>query len=235
MGVAELRVLADEALRGRRNMTTGANRDDHHLRGVDLERDVAVDAWLDLREVSAGEACPQCDAPLAVDKTIEIGHIFKLGTRYSELLGATVQDEEGGSRPVVMGSYGIGVGRLLASLVERSHDDAGIVWPVTVAPYEVVVTVLNPTDVETAEAGERLYEALQGRGIDVIIDPRDERPGVKFKDAELVGIPYRLTVGPRGLKDKKVELVRRRDGHKRELPLDRAAEVVAESVLEERR
>ena len=235
VGVAGLRVLADEALRGRRNMTTGANRDDHHLRGVDLERDVAVDAWLDLREVSAGEACPQCDAPLAVDKTIEIGHIFKLGTRYSELLGATVQDEEGGSRPVVMGSYGIGVGRLLASLVERSHDDAGIVWPVTVAPYEVVVTVLNPTDVETAEAGERLYEALQGRGIDVIIDPRDERPGVKFKDAELVGIPYRLTVGPRGLKDKKVELVRRRDGHKRELPLDRAAEVVAESVLEERR
>jgi prolyl-tRNA synthetase len=123
----------------------------------------------------------------------------------------------------------------MASIVEACHDASGIVWPVTVAPFEVVITVLNPTDVETQEAGERIYEALRAQGIDVIIDTRDERPGVKFKDAELVGIPYRITIGPRGLAEKKVEFVRRRDGTKRELALDRAAETVAEAVLEERR
>ena len=235
VGVRGVRVLADLALRGRRGMTTGANRDDHHLRGVDVERDIAVDAWLDLREVRSGEACPMCGAPLAVAKTIEVGHIFKLGTRYSEALGATVLDEQGRTLPLVMGSYGIGVGRVMASIVEHSHDENGIVWPVSVAPFEVVVTVLNPKDVETSEAGERLYDALRERGVEVLLDARDERPGVKFKDAELVGIPYRVTVGPKGLEKKVVELKRRRGGQPRELPLDRAAEVVAEAVFEERR
>ncbi|MCX5740603.1 MAG: proline--tRNA ligase [Proteobacteria bacterium] len=235
VGVAGVRIVADAALQGRRDMTTGANRDEFHLRGVDVERDIRVDAWLELREVAAGEPCPMCGAVLGVAKTIEIGHIFKLGTKYSEKLGAVVQDEAGASVPIVMGSYGIGVGRVMASIVEACHDANGIVWPVTVAPFEVVITVLNPTDVETQEAGERIYEALRAQGIDVIIDTRDERPGVKFKDAELVGIPYRITIGPRGLAEKKVEFVRRRDGTKRELPLDRAAETVAEAVLEERR
>jgi prolyl-tRNA synthetase family II len=236
VGVRGLRVLADAPLRGRRGMTTGANQDDHHLRGVDVERDIAVESWLELREVRAGEACPLCGAALAVAKTIEVGHIFKLGTRYSETLGANVLDEQGQSRPIVMGSYGIGIGRVMASIVEHSHDDNGIVWPVSVAPFEVVVTVLNPKDVETTEAGERLYEALRERGIEAILDARDERPGVKFKDAELVGIPYRLTVGPKGLERKVVELKRRRGGAAaRELPLDRAAEAVAEAVFEERR
>jgi len=235
VGVSGLRVLADLALQGRQGMTTGANADGFHLRGVDVARDLAVDAWLDLREVRAGEACPLCSAPLGVAKTIEVGHIFKLGTRYSEVLGATVLDEKGRSLPIVMGSYGIGVGRVAASVVERHHDDAGIVWPVTIAPFEVVVTVLNPKDVETSEAGERIYEALRGQGIDVLLDDRDERPGVKFKDADLVGIPYRIVVGSRGLEKKVVELKRRRDGHTRELPLDHAAESVAETIFEERR
>jgi len=235
VGVAGVRIVADAALQGRRAMTTGANRDEFHLRGVDVERDIRVDAWLELREVAAGEPCPMCGGALGVAKTIEVGHIFKLGTKYSEKLGAVVQDEAGASVPIVMGSYGIGVGRVMASIVEACHDASGIVWPVTVAPFEVVITVLNPTDVETQEAGERIYEALRAQGIDVIIDTRDERPGVKFKDAELVGIPYRITIGPRGLAEKKVEFVRRRDGTKRELALDRAAETVAEAVLEERR
>jgi prolyl-tRNA synthetase len=216
-------------------MTTGANRNEFHLRGVDVERDIRVDAWLDLREVTAGERCPMCGSALGVAKTIEVGHIFKLGTKYSEKLGAVVQNEAGASVPIVMGCYGIGVGRVMASIVEACHDANGIVWPVTVAPFEVVICVLNPNDVETQEAGERIYEALRAQGIDVIIDTRDERPGVKFKDAELVGIPYRITIGPRGLAEKKVEFVRRRDGTKRELPLDRAAETVAEAVFEERR
>jgi prolyl-tRNA synthetase len=235
VGVTGVRIVADAALQGRRDMTTGANRDEFHLRGVDVERDIRVDAWLELREVAAGEPCPMCGGALGVAKTIEVGHIFKLGTKYSEKLGAVVQDEAGASVPIVMGSYGIGVGRVMASIVEACHDANGIVWPVTVAPFEVVITVLNPNEVETQEAGERIYEALRAQGIDVIIDTRDERPGVKFKDAELVGIPYRITIGPRGLAEKKAEFVRRRDGTKRELPLDRAAETVAEAVLEERR
>ena len=235
VGVAGVRVLADAALEGRRGMTTGANEDGFHLRGVDVARDLTVAAWLDLRAVAAGEACPLCGSALSVDKTIEVGHIFKLGTRYSEAFGATVLDEQGQSSPIVMGSYGIGVGRVVASIVERCHDDAGIAWPVNVAPFEVVVTVLNPKEVETSEAGERIYDALRGAGVDVLLDDRDERPGVKFKDADLVGIPYRIVVGARGLEKKIVELKRRRDGHSRELPVDRAAEAVAETIFEERR
>jgi prolyl-tRNA synthetase len=234
VGVTEHFIIADEALRERRNMVTGANEDDFHLRGVDVERDIEIKGWLDLREVNAGEACPACSQSLAVFKTIEVGHIFKLGTRYSEALDAKVLDRNGKSRPIVMGSYGLGLERSMAAIVESSHDESGIIWPVNVAPYEVVVTVLNPKDVKTAETGERIYEALVGAGIDVIIDDRDERPGVKFKDAELVGIPYRLTVGPRGLKNGVVEWKRRRDGEGQELPVDRAADVAIETILEER-
>lgn len=235
VGVKDVTVLADEALRGRRSMTTGANEDDFHLRGVEVERDIPVSKWLDLREVRAGEPCPACEAPLSVGKTIEVGHIFKLGTKYSETLGATVLDEAQNAIPIVMGSYGIGIGRTMAAVVERCHDENGIVWPLSVAPFEVVVTVLNPKDVETTEAGARIYETLRGEGIDAILDDRDERPGVKFKDAELVGIPYRLTVGPKGLAEGKVELVSRRTGRKRDVDVHKAAESAANTVLEERR
>jgi prolyl-tRNA synthetase len=235
VGVAGIRIVADAALEGRCGMTTGANKDGFHLRGVDVARDVRVDAWLDLREVRAGEACPACGAALGVAKSIEVGHIFKLGTRYTEAMGALVQDEAGNPTPIVMGSYGIGIGRVMASIAETHHDANGIIWPVTVAPFEVVISVLNPGEVEPQEAGERLYDALRQQGIDVVLDLRDERPGVKFKDADLVGIPYRLVVGPRGLAEKKVEWKRRRDGLTRELPLDRAAETVAEAIFEERR
>jgi prolyl-tRNA synthetase len=235
VGVTEHPVIADEALRGRKAMVTGANRDDEHLRGVDVERDIQVGAWLDLREVGENEACPSCEGPLRVVKAIEIGHIFKLGTVYSEKLGATVLDKSGKSRPIVMGSYGIGITRAMAAIVERFHDESGIVWPVSVAPFEAVVTVINPKDVATREAGERLHHALAEEGIEVVLDDRDERPGVKFKDAELVGFPYRLTVGPKGLQEGKVELTRRRDGQTRSVDVDKAADIAANAVLEERR
>ena len=235
VGVAGRRILADLALKDRRNLTTGANQDDFHLRGVDVARDIGVTSWLDLRAVEAGEACPLCEGPLAMKKSVEVGHIFKLGTKYSEALGASVQGEDGKALPIIMGSYGIGIGRCLAAVVERNHDEKGIVWPVNVAPFEVVISVLNPKDVATAEAGERLYEELTKAGIDVIIDDRDERPGVKFTDAELVGIPWRLTVGPKGLAARKLELQRRKDGRKRELDLDKAGDAVIETILEDRR
>jgi prolyl-tRNA synthetase len=235
VGVSDYYVIADEALRGRRNMVTGANEDDFHLRGVEVERDIEVKAWLDLREVEEGEPCVLCGGPLSVYKTIEVGHIFKLGTKYSEVMGAEVLDSNGAKLPIVMGSYGIGIERSMAGVVEASHDQAGIIWPVNVAPFEVVVTVVKPKQVECGEAGERIYEALIGAGIDAIIDDRDERPGVKFKDADLVGIPYRLTVGPKGLADGVVELKRRRDGAAHDLPVDHAVETVVETILDERR
>jgi prolyl-tRNA synthetase len=235
VGVSGLRILADPALRGRKNLVTGANQDDFHLRGVDVARDIAVSEWIDLRRVREGEACPLCESPLAVKKAVEVGHIFKLGTRYSETLGAAVLDEQGKSVPIVMGSYGIGIGRCMAAIVERNHDEKGIVWPLNVAPFELAIAVLNPKDVVTSEAGERLYEELTRSGVDVILDDRDERPGVKFTDAELIGIPWRLTVGPKGLASGKVELARRKDGRRRDLDLDKAAEAVLETILEERR
>ena len=234
VGRGDLFVIADEALRGRKDMVTGANEDGFHLRGVDLERDIDVKAWLDLREVRDGEGCPLCKQPISVHKTIEVGHIFKLGTKYSEAMGASVQDEKGVSVPLVMGSYGIGLERNLAAVVEANHDENGICWPVNVAPYEVVVTVVKPADVDCHEAGERLYEKLSEAGIDVILDDRNERPGVKFKDAELIGFPYRVTIGPKGLADGIFELVRRRDGQKRDLQIEHAAGTIIEAVLDER-
>jgi len=235
VGVDDHPVVADLALRGRSDMTTGANQDDFHLRGVDVDRDIRVSRWLDLREVVEGDSCPACDAPLSVRKTIEVGHIFKLGTKYTEALRAAVLDEKGENRNIIMGCYGIGVGRAMAAVVECCHDEQGIVWPLSIAPYEVVVTVVNPKDVECTEVAQRVYEGLQGEGIEVILDDRDERPGVKFKDAELVGIPYRVTVGPRGLANGKLEVFSRRGGRKREVDVHKAADAVINSVLEERR
>jgi prolyl-tRNA synthetase len=235
VGVSGLRVIADPALEGRRGMTTGANADDFHLRNVDVARDIAVTEWLDLRLVGEGEPCPMCESKLAVRKTVEVGHIFKLGTRFSETLGASVQAEDGKNVPIIMGSYGIGVGRLMAAIAEKRNDANGLKWPVNVAPYEVALTVLNPNEVATQEAGERLYEALVKLGVDTLLDDRDERPGVKFKDAELIGIPVRLTVGPKGLANGKLEVFFRGSGEKREIDVHKAADFVSEAVFEGRR
>lgn len=211
VGVTDVRILADVALRGRTNMTTGANTDDFHLRGVAVERDIEIGEWADLRQVTVGEPCVECGEAIDVFKAIECGHIFKLGTKYSEPLGAMVLDENGKSRAVYMGSYGIGLERNMAAVVETHHDDKGIAWPVAVAPYEVVVTVLKLDD-ETLSAANSLYAELLKAGIDALIDDRKERPGVKFNDAELIGVPYRLTVGPRGLAEGVIEVNDRASG-----------------------
>ena len=220
VGVDDLRILADPALRGRRGMTTGANVNDMHVRGVDVDRDIAVDRWIDLRTVVDGEACPNCGEQLSVFPAIEVGHIFKLGTFYAEPLGVKVLDRNGASVPVVMGSYGIGVERNLAASVEANHDDKGIIWPLEIAPFAVVITVVRPDDEPTADAAEAIYDGLRGVGIEVLLDDRDERPGVKFNDAELIGVPFRITVGPRGVGDGIVEVVERRSGTSRDVALD---------------
>ncbi len=222
VGVDDMPIIADEALRGRYNMVTGANEDDYHLRGVDVDRDIAVSKWANLREIAGGEACSRCGEPLEVFKAIEVGHIFKLGTKYADAFGITVLDEDGTARTVIMGSYGIGLERNIAAIVETHHDDNGIIWPVAVAPYEVVVTVLR-ADVEDAlSAGEHLYESLIDAGFDVLLDDRVERPGVKFADAELIGVPYRVTVGPRGLAEGIVEVQDRSTGVTETVAVDAA-------------
>lgn len=202
--VTDLPVIADLSLQGRVNMTTGANDDGFHYRGVDVDRDLTVGQWADLREVSAGEACPGCGAALEVDRCIEIGHIFKLGTKFADVFDVNVSDSNGKVVPVVMGSYGIGIGRNMAAAVEANHDDKGIIWPVAIAPFEVVITLMR-TDDETLAEGERIYNELRSVGVDVLLDDRGARAGVKFADAELCGFPYRITLGPRGLKNGEAE------------------------------
>ena len=215
-------IVADNALKNRRNMTTGANRDDHHLRGVDVERDIRVEKWLDLRLVGAGEICPSCrTGRLDVAKALEIGHIFKLGTKYSASMGARVLNENGKEVPIFMGSYGIGVERIMASVIEQNHDPDGIVWSPAVTPFDVIITVTNIRQDDLREAGEKLYRELSAEGLSVLLDDRDERAGVKFKDADLIGIPYRLNIGKKVIEGL-VELVDRAKKNSSDVAIDQA-------------
>ena len=212
VNVSDLPIFADHALQGRTNMTTGANENDFHLSGVDIDRDITVGEWMDLREVQDGELCANCGANLSKVQTIEAGHIFKLGTKYAETFGAKVLDADGKSMPLVMGSYGIGIERAMATIVETHHDENGIIWPLSVAPFHVVITVVQMKDEASVEVAEALYGELIESGVEVLLDDRDARAGVKFADAELIGIPLRVTVGPKGIANDVVELVDRRDG-----------------------
>jgi prolyl-tRNA synthetase len=228
---SEVLIIADVGLRGRSNMTTGANKDDHHLRGVDIARDITVDKWADLRMVSSGEGCPNCEGgTLEVFKALEIGHIFKLGTKYSESMGARVLTQDGKEVPIVMGSYGIGVERIMASAIELHHDADGIIWPRAIAPFDVVVTVTNTKQDNLREAGEKLYADLTRAGLDVLLDDRDERAGVKFKDADLIGIPYRITLGKK-ITGGVVELFDRRTKTSEDVSLSEVARRVQELAL----
>jgi len=230
VGVSGVRIVADEALAGRSAMTTGANENDKHLRGVRIDRDIDVTEWADLRTAVAGEGCPTCGEPLDVFSAIEVGHIFKLGTFYAEPLGVTVLDERGETVPIVMGSYGIGVERSMAASVEANHDDKGIIWPLAIAPYHVIITVVRPDDEPTMAAAETLSRNLGERGVEVLLDDRDERPGVKFNDAELIGVPLRVTVGPRGIANGVMELLDRRAGQSRDVAIGSVVSTIAELV-----
>lgn len=223
------RVIADDALQGRRNMTTGANKDDYHLRGVAIDRDIKVDKWASLRVVKAGETCSSCGGTLDVFKAVEVGHIFKLGTKYSESMGARVLLADGTDVPIIMGSYGIGVERVLTAAVELYNDEAGISWPASIAPFHVVVTPVNIKDQTLLAAAERIYEDLRHAGMEVLIDDRDERAGVKFNDADLIGVPYRITVGKK-IKEGKVELFTRATRQSEDVSIDSVVQVVRDKV-----
>lgn len=230
VAVDGLRIVADLALQGRTNMTTGANIDDKHYRGVSVDRDVAVNEWLDLREVTAGEPCYKCGTELHITRCIEGGHIFKLGRKYAEAMGMVVLDAEGNKRVPIMGSYGIGVGRALAAAIETHHDDAGCVWPVAIAPFEVAIVVVSLRDEATVAAAEEMYAALRAAGVDVVIDDRDARAGVKFSDVELVGIPWRITVGPKGVEAGTCELTARATGDTEDVAIGDVAALVTERI-----
>jgi len=230
VGVEDLRILVDPALKGRHHMTTGANEDDWHYRGVQVDRDIKIDQWTELREVSAGEACPTCGTALEIVNAIESGHIFKLGTKYAETFGAEVLDSNGKRQPIVMGSYGIGVDRAMATIVENHHDDNGIIWPASVAPFEVVITIVQMKDDASVAAATELYEQLLAAGVDVLLDDRPARPGVKFADAELVGIPHRLGIGPKALAEGAVEYTPRATGETTLVPVAEIADMVVEAV-----
>ena len=221
-------VYADEALRGARGMTTGANEDGFHLRHVEVERDLKVTAWYDLRTVKVGELCVETAQPLKIRRAIEVGHVFKLGTKYSEKLNATFLAEDGSRHPAVMGCYGIGVTRTLQAVIEQCNDKDGICWPVSVAPFTVCITPLTVApESQPMTLARELAATLEAAGIEAILDDRDERPGVKFKDSELVGFPLRVNLGEKSLAKGEIEL-KPRGGTLRMVPIaDAAAEVIA--------
>ena len=214
VGLAGVRLLADETVRGLSNFVVGANKADAHFTNVNAGRDFDLSEWGDFLLVTGGDPCPRCDGKLELFRGIEVGHIFKLGTKYSKAMGCNFTDEAGEDHPMIMGCYGLGIGRTIAAAIEQNHDADGIIWPRPLAPFEVLLVGLNPDDAEVSRTAEDLYAQLRAKGVDVLYDDRDERPGVKFKDADLIGVPVRLVVGAKSLADGKVEVSLRRDRQK---------------------
>jgi len=226
-----LRILADNEVRQLRDFVVGANEKDQHYLGANLERDFKVDGFADLRQAVGGDPCPRCAGQLESWRGIEVGHVFKLGTKYSEAMNATVLDDQGQARTLIMGCYGIGIGRTVAASIEQNHDENGVIWPMPIAPFQVLVVILNPNDDALRLAAEKLYAELLELGVEVLLDDRDERPGAKFKDADLIGIPLRVTVGARGLKEGQVELKARASDELEMLPLAEAAQLLHAKVV----
>lgn len=223
----DVRIWADPALEGRRDMYTGANEDGYHVGGVCVDRDVDVDRWVSLRTVKEGDLDPEGESPLREESGIEVGHIFYLGTKYSDALDATVTGEDGQQIPMIMGCYGIGISRIMAAAIEQSHDEQGIIWPGALAPFDVYLLVIDWEDDERREAAERLAGELEQRGLEVLVDDRDVSAGVKFNESELIGIPHRVTVG-RSLDEGNVEYQRRGEGDGRDVSIDEIVEVLEE-------
>lgn len=227
-----LRVVADRALEGMKNFVTGGNRKDLHLKNVNMGRDFQVDLFGDIRMVTPQDKCPRCGHDFAFARGIEVGHIFKLGTKYSQAMGAVFLDERGRERPIVMGCYGIGVGRTVAAAIEQNHDENGIIFPIPIAPFEVVILPLQMQQKEAIEAANKIYRELQDSGVDVLLDDRDVRPGVKFKDADLLGVPLRVTIGMRSLQNGQVEIKLRSESESSLIPLEVSPAIINRKVKE---
>lgn len=205
-GKSDISVYADDLLKGTKGMITGANKNDYHIKGLNLDRDVKVVGFLNLRVVREGDNCPKCKQKLNLHNGLELGHIFKLGIRYSEPLDATFLDKNGDEKPIIMGSYGMGLERIMACVCEQKGDEHGAVWPISIAPSEVYIIVLNPLDKEVSKVSEEIIKSLTDIGFSVIIDDRDLSAGIKFNDSDLLGIPLRLTIGPKGIKENNFDI-----------------------------
>ncbi|MCP4668402.1 MAG: proline--tRNA ligase, partial [Deltaproteobacteria bacterium] len=222
--------VADHAVKRMKNAVTGGNKKDVHLKNVNLGRDFEVDDFADLRMITPGDPCPRCGGEIRFGKGIEVGHIFKLGAKYSDALKAVFLDEEGRERPIIMGCYGIGVGRTVAAAIEQNHDKDGIIFPIPISPFEATILPLQIHDTAVLETAERIYQELLEQGMDVLLDDRDERAGVKFNDADLLGIPVRVTVGLKGLKNGQVEVKLRSEPESMAVPVQDAPALVMEKV-----
>jgi prolyl-tRNA synthetase len=227
------RILADFSLMNMKNVVMGANKEGHHIKNVNMDRDFKVNDFVDLRAVKEDDACPRCLSAIRFARGIEVGHVFKLGTKYSKAMNASFLDKDGQEKIIVMGCYGIGIGRTVAACIEQNYDDKGIIWPMPLAPYQVILTPVNWKDEALSRTAEELYQKLLEKGIEVLLDDRDERAGVKFMDADLIGVPLRLTIGPKRLAERKVEIKFRRSGEVRIISLEDAENFVVNAVKAE--
>jgi len=217
----KVELIVDLEVTSMKNFVVGANETGYHLKNVNIGRDFKASVVMDIRKIVEGDKCPKCGAHVKIARGIEVGHVFKLGTKYSEALGCVYLDENGKERPMVMGCYGIGINRTMAAIIEQNHDENGIIWPISVAPYHVIIVPVNPTETAQMEAAEKIYSELGKAGVEVMLDDRNERPGVKFKDADLIGIPIRITVGKK-IGEGIVEFKLRKTGEMVELSIDEA-------------
>lgn len=227
---AGIKLVCDSSLKDSKSWACGANEIDYHYTGACPDRDFTVDEWADLVTVLAGDPCPHCGKPLSAARGIEVSQVFQLGTKYSEAMGAAFMDEDGKEKPLIMGCYGVGVSRTFAAIVEQHNDENGIIWPVSVAPYEVSVIPLDPKKEDCAAATDKLVQELIEAGLDVVVDDRDERPGFKFADNDLMGFPFQVVIGKRGLKNGTFELKDRATGEREDISIDEAASIVAARV-----
>jgi len=225
-----IKIVADNALKGMSNFVTGGNRKDLHLRNVNIKRDFEVDLFGDLRVITSRDSCPRCGRKIEFGRGIEVGHIFKLGTKYSEALKAVFLNRQGKETPIIMGCYGIGVGRTVAAAIEQNHDKNGIIFPAPIAPYEVIILPLQMHNTEVVKTAEKIYTELSDIKVDTLLDDRNERAGVKFNDADLLGIPIRITVGVKGIKDGQVEIKLRSETESFLTPINNAASSIKEKV-----
>ncbi len=226
----KIRIVADHSIKGMKNVVTGGNKEDLHLKNVNLDRDFTVNSFGDLRVITHQDSCPRCGGETQFGRGIEVGHIFMLGTKYSQAMKAMFLDEDGKERPIIMGCYGIGVGRTVAAAIEQNHDKNGIIFPAPIAPFEVTILPLQMHKPSVVETADRIYRELAEHHIDVLIDDRDERAGVKFKDADLLGIPVRVTVGMKGVEKGQVELKLRSESESVDIPIDDAPTIIREKI-----